>query len=52
MKWTSSYSNNGRKRTPEAVMNFALSSAIAEGLPFTALDCFGIKGKNITHNYK
>lgn len=52
MKWISSYSKNGRKRTQEAVMNFALSNAIAEGLPFTALDCFDIKGKNITHNYK
>ncbi len=51
-KWIANFSKHGRKRSPEAVMNFALCNAIAEGLAFTALDCFGIKGKTITHNYK
>lgn len=51
-KWITNFSKHGRKRSPEAVMNFALCNAIAEGLAFTALDCFGIKGKTITHNYK
>lgn len=52
MKWISSYTKQGRHRTPEAIMSFALANALAEGLAFTALDCFGVKGKNITHNYK
>lgn len=52
MKWISSYSANGRKRSFDRIATFALNNAVAECLPFTALDCFGIKGKNITHNYK
>ena len=52
MKWISSYSKHDRKRSFDAINNFAIVSAFAEDLAFTALDCFGIKGKNITHNFK
>lgn len=48
MKWISSYSPMGRRRTPETIMTFALCNAVVEGLPFTSLNPFG----NITHNFK
>ena len=51
MKSIKSVSANGKVRSFETVAIFALNNAFAEGLPFTALDAFGIKGKTITHNF-
>lgn len=48
MKWISSYSPMGRRRTPERVMIFAIANAIAEGLPFSTI---GTYGKH-TYNFK
>ena len=49
-KWISNKSANGKIRTVERMGIFAINNAFAEKLPFTALDCLGQKGKNITYN--
>lgn len=51
-KWIKNKSASGKPRTLDRMAIFAITNAFAEQLPFTALDCFGIKGKTITHNYK
>jgi hypothetical protein len=49
-KWISNKSANGKIRTVERMGIFAINNAFAEKLPFTALNCLGQEGKNITYN--
>lgn len=48
-KWIKATSPGGRPRSFERLAIFALNLAIAEGLPFTALDCLG-QARRVTHN--
>jgi len=49
-KWIRNKSASGKTRSVERMALFAINNAFAEKLPFTCLDCLGIKGKNITYN--
>lgn len=45
-----SVSRNGRRRSMATVGIFAVNNAIAEKLPFTALNVCNVKGRHFTYN--